>query len=96
VYRLAEVQVLVLVWVLSLYAGGLRLTETVNRLFSGAVLREHYQAFAVEIQVYQREAGAQSVVVFRQLGMDELYVKLLGLGEGLLTGILGDRIVGTG
>ena len=64
--RLAEVEVLVLVWVLSLYAMSLRSTETVNWPFSGAVLREHYQAFAVEIQVYQRKAGAQSVVVLRQ------------------------------
>jgi hypothetical protein len=41
-------------------------TETVNRAFSGAVLREDYQTFAVEVEVHQREAGAQSVVVFCQ------------------------------
>ena len=34
-------------------------------MISGAVLRESDQMFTVEIQVYQREAGAQSVVVFR-------------------------------
>jgi hypothetical protein len=32
----------------------------------GAVLREDDQAFAVEVEVYQREAGAQSVVVLGQ------------------------------
>ena len=37
VCRLAEVQVLVLVWVLSLYAMFLGSTETVNRPFLGAV-----------------------------------------------------------
>jgi hypothetical protein len=52
--------------------GGLRSTETVNRLFSGTVLREYDQTFAVEIQVDQREAGAQSVVVFRQTPVADL------------------------
>ena len=70
--RLAEVQVLGLVGVLSLYAGSLRSTETVNRPFLGAVLREHCQAFAMKIQVYQREAGTQPVVVFRHTSVAHL------------------------
>jgi hypothetical protein len=32
----------------------------------GAVLRQDYQAFAMEVEVHQREAGARSVVVFSQ------------------------------
>jgi hypothetical protein len=63
---LAGVPALWLVWVLSGYSGALQSTETVNRLILGAVLREYDQSFAMEIQVHQREAGAQSVVVFRQ------------------------------
>ena len=35
-------------------------------MISGAVLRESDQMFTVEIQVYQREAGAQPVVILRQ------------------------------
>jgi hypothetical protein len=51
---------------------GLGPTETVNRLILGAVLREYDQTFAVEIQVHQREAGAQSVVVFCQTPVADL------------------------
>jgi hypothetical protein len=52
--------------------GGLRSTEAVNWLILGAVLREYDQTFAVKIQVDQREAGAQSVVVFRQSPVADL------------------------
>ena len=41
-------------------------------MISGAVLRESDQMFTVEIQVYQREAGAQSVVVFRETPVADL------------------------
>jgi len=44
----------------------LRVAGTVNRLISGAGLREADQAFAVEVEIDQREAGAQSMVVLRQ------------------------------
>jgi hypothetical protein len=44
----------------------LRSTETVNPLFLGGVLREDYQAFAVEVEVHQREADAQPVVILGQ------------------------------
>jgi hypothetical protein len=44
----------------------LRSTETVNPLFLGGVLREDYQAFAVEVEVHQREAGAQPVAILGQ------------------------------
>jgi hypothetical protein len=38
----------------------------------GAVLREDDQAFAVEVEVYQREAGAQSTVILRQSAVADL------------------------
>ena len=43
-----------------------------QHMISGAVLRESDQMFTVEIQVYQREAGAQSVVVFRETPVADL------------------------
>ena len=41
-------------------------------MISGAVLRESDQMFKLEIQVYQREAGAQSVMVFRETPVADL------------------------
>jgi len=41
-------------------------------MISGAALRESDQMFTVEMQVYQREAGAQSVVVFHESPVADL------------------------
>jgi hypothetical protein len=45
---------------------GSRAAGRVNRLVLGEVLREDDQAFAMEVEVDEREAGAQSVVVLGQ------------------------------
>ena len=42
---------------------GSRAAGRVKGLFLGAVMRENYQPFAAEVEVDEREAGAQPVVV---------------------------------
>jgi hypothetical protein len=46
--------------------------RALNRLVLGAALREYDQAFAVEVKIDQREAGAQPMVILRQSAVADL------------------------